>query len=271
MEGLHLILNWTALLLWVGARPGYSGAVGRRISLGGRLVRTGLPLVGVVLLLAGRAAFYDRFAAEVGWIPYLAMADYVLPFGQHDFAGKFAFSVATFGQWLVVYYYCLFFLSLIAPRPPVAEGWRRFLRSQLGPVHEWPATVRVALPVLGAAVWHYGLASWLGALQAFPVSMGPLGLQWVLVMTALNLQAVAWLALGVLGMFVIQNYVVLGGAELWRVTEAGGRALLRPLQALPLRTGRVDLAPLVAMGVVYGGGWLCAPGSLVWLSQRLPF
>ena len=32
----------------------------------------------------------------------------------------------------------------------MAEGWRRFLRSQLGPVHEWPATVRVALPVLGA-------------------------------------------------------------------------------------------------------------------------
>ena len=83
MEELHFILNWAALLLWIGARPGYPKATERRTSLRARLIRTGLPLTGVVLLLLGRAVFYDRFSAEVGWIPTLNLANYVLPFGHH--------------------------------------------------------------------------------------------------------------------------------------------------------------------------------------------
>jgi len=44
---------------------------------------------------------------------------------------------------------------------------------------------------------------------------------------------------------LIANYVYLGSSPLWDFTATTSRRLLTPLRRLPLRIGRLDLAPVI--------------------------
>jgi uncharacterized protein YggT (Ycf19 family) len=59
-----------------------------------------------------------------------------------------------------------------------------------------------------------------------------------------------YLVLGFLALYVVNSYVYLGDFPFLSFVNTTARGLLRPLRRLPLRIGRVDLAPLAGMALV---------------------
>ena len=59
-----------------------------------------------------------------------------------------------------------------------------------------------------------------------------------------------FLVVGFLALYVLNSYVYLGDFPFLNYVNTTTRGLLRPLRWLPLRIGRVDLAPLAGMALV---------------------
>jgi uncharacterized protein YggT (Ycf19 family) len=59
-----------------------------------------------------------------------------------------------------------------------------------------------------------------------------------------------FLVVGFLAVYVVNSYIYLGDFPFLNFVNTTARGLLRPLRPLPLRIGRVDLAPLAGMAVV---------------------
>ena len=82
-----------------------------------------------------------------------------------------------------------------------------------------------------------------------------------------------WLVWGyaigaVLILYVLSSYVYLGNAPFWSFINLTARNLLRPLSALPLRLGKIDLAPLLALALLAVLAWW-APAGLEWAYRKL--
>ena len=56
--------------------------------------------------------------------------------------------------------------------------------------------------------------------------------------------------MGFLALYVLNSYVYLGDFAFLDFVNTTSHGLLRPLRRLPLRVGRVDLAPLAGMALV---------------------
>jgi uncharacterized protein YggT (Ycf19 family) len=72
---------------------------------------------------------------------------------------------------------------------------------------------------------------------------------WHVALQGLLIGVALWVTLkfllpAVLFAHLIANYVYLGSSPLWDFTASTSKRLLRPLQRLPLRIGRLDLAPV---------------------------
>jgi hypothetical protein len=84
----------------------------------------------------------------------------------------------------------------------------------------------------------------------------------------------AWkfLIIGLLLLHVLNSYVHLGGHPFWNFVTLTAHNLLRGLAWLPLRAGKVDFAPLVAIALVWGMAWVLMNSrfSLFTLYQKLP-
>jgi len=285
MEWLHLILNLAALLLWIHWRdvpvstaPVKSKSPGVRFKrLGIRLARGSLGLLLLAMLLVGRAWFYHRIAPEVDWQPRLTLitytpqitADLSLPFAWADFTKQLAFSLVSFAGWLVRYNFVLVFCSVLKPEIDEARGWRHFLRGQLGLLDRLPALVKIPLALaLGAGV-HYGAAWWLVGLGIMPALAPEALLHLAGGMAVLDLRIVAWCAMVVLSLFVLNSYIYFGKHKFWKIIEATGHGLLRPFRLFPMKWGRVDFAPLAGLALAWGCALLIEPEQLNWLYQRL--
>jgi uncharacterized protein YggT (Ycf19 family) len=66
------------------------------------------------------------------------------------------------------------------------------------------------------------------------------------------------LLLGALVLYVLNSYIYFGAHPFWSFVENTGRRLLRPLAVLPLRVGRIDFAPALALALVWSAGWALA-------------
>jgi uncharacterized protein YggT (Ycf19 family) len=62
----------------------------------------------------------------------------------------------------------------------------------------------------------------------------------------------AWkhLIVGVLGLYFVSSYIFFGKQPFWQHLDLVARQLLVPLRLLPLRLGKIDLAPLVGIALV---------------------
>ena len=58
--------------------------------------------------------------------------------------------------------------------------------------------------------------------------------------------------MGVLILYLLNSFVYFGEQILWKNVEASGKRLLTPLSYLPLVVGKVDLAPFLALALMYG-------------------
>ena len=67
---------------------------------------------------------------------------------------------------------------------------------------------------------------------------------------------------------LVNSYVYLGEYSLWKFVNVATRELLRPVQWLPLRAGKIDFAPIAATVVVFVAAEFCQRG-LTRLYERL--
>jgi len=259
MALLDFILNLIGLLLWFNWRAARFDplSLSRPATLAGTIRRAEktafrrwhLPLV-LLGLLAVRAPLYVTFGAALNWTGKIDVGPIVVPFRAD--AGIYAmllFSFYSFGVVLVVFQIWALFLSLLKAAAPESDSLRQLLRLHLGRTENWPRLVKIVLPLVVVSVlwwlacWplnHFGMPAPPGILarceQALLVGIG-------------SYLALKYLLVGIFAAYFVHSYVFFGRHPFWQHLDLIARQLLRPIRSVPLRLGRLDFAPLVAIAL----------------------
>ena len=250
VAGLVLWLNWRAIPLTVQAPPG--------ASLASTLRRAGPPqpriyyLAGLILLLAARALFYWQLGGQVRWDARIPLGPTTVWF-RGDLLGRMAlFSLCSFGVAMGIFYLCLLLLSWVNGPAADAEPGQRLVRAHLGLLDRWPGAMKVLLPLVFTAALWFLLHPLLARLGMVPRDADS---HWRVLAQGAVIGLAAYLALkfflvGILALHLLNSYVYLGDVPIWSFVNTTARSLLRPLDWLPLRAGKVDFAPAVAIVVL---------------------
>jgi uncharacterized protein YggT (Ycf19 family) len=272
---VDFILNLAGLLLWLNWRSIRFDPLARRMpaTLMGTL-RPAVPkklrrwhlLVFLAALLLLRAVIYWWIGSQASWTGKLDLGVVVLSCRSDWFVRILVFSFFSFGLTLGIFYMWLLLLSLLAGPDPV----HRLVKIPLGRVDGWPRWAKIILPFVGTAILWW-LAGWLlGRLQILP-SASPAGRFQQALIIAADSYLLWKFPLGViLLLHLLNSYVYFGNLAFWKYVSATAQTILRPLHKLPLRLGKVDFAPLLALAILFFVAELAARG-LNQLYARLPF
>ena len=278
MEIVNLILNVAGVLLWINWLISPANAsLGVPTTLLGTLrraeqtnIRRWYVLALLPALLTIRAWAYWELSAANPWVPALNFEVFSVPFRTDIFKRAFSFSVLSFLLALALFCSWLLLLSVLNPRPTTPDPFGRFVRVLLGPIARFPRWLQVLLPLLIA------VPVWLGVsylLEWMRITPTPAHVWHRLEQGALiGLSSfLTWshvLAVLLLLQF-INTYVHLGEHPLWSYVNALTRTLLQPFRVIPMRFGKVDFTPLVALALIYllSGG---AERLLRWVNGKLP-
>ncbi len=277
MSVIDFILNLVGLLLWLNWRaiplPKTSAAGSL---LASTLKPAGPPrprafyLAALLLLLPGRAFFYWQVGEPIHWNPRIPLGPTTFWFRSDVFGRMLLFSVLSFAVALGIFYLCLLLLSWINGPISDADPAQRLVRAYLGSLDRWPGAMKLLLPLFFTA------AAWC-ALNPLFVNVGLVSRNahslWHVVAQGAVVGLAAYLVLkfflvAVLAMYLVNSYVYLGELPVWNFVNTTARALLRPLRWLPLRAGRIDFAPVLAIVVVLAAAQ-CSQRGLTALYQRL--
>jgi uncharacterized protein YggT (Ycf19 family) len=267
---VHFLLNVVGLLLWLRWREEVLES-SRRVA-GATLLST-LRKAGsapsqrwtCLGLLAGLAVLrglaYWHLGSAAGWNPSLDLGAITLPFRSDHLGRMMVFSIGSLALFTAQFYFWLLLLSVVNRKVPDSDPYQNRLRAHLGRVERWPAFLKLLLPVLlSASVW--AAVRWLlvkaGVLP--PARSGAPAVQQALLIALASLLVWKYLIAGVLLLHLATSYVYLGRAPFWNFISLTGRNLLSPVRWLPLRFGRIDLAPLLGAALVLFLGELAARG-----------
>ena len=258
---INFILNLAALLLWLGWRDARASLHGDGPGL--PLSRTLRPLgrsdllrwkyLGALLaLLPARALLYHWIGPTMRWTPGLDLGVIVPPFRSELFSRMLWFSVFSFGLTLACFYLSVLFLSIVNRRVPDIEPLQKIVRGYLGRVERWPTALKIFLPLaVAVGVWVAlsPLLVWLDIVPAAP-AWGVRIRQGFLIGVGMCLK---WkhVVASVLLLHFLNSHIYFGNHPLWTFVTVTARQMLSPLRRLPLRIGRVDFAPVVAIVAVY--------------------
>jgi uncharacterized protein YggT (Ycf19 family) len=271
---VDFILNLAGLLLWLNWRSIRFDPLAKRTpaTLMGTL-RPAAPqklrrwhlLVFLAGLLFLRAVIY-RWIAPF-WIGKLDLGVIVTPFRSDWFLGILTFSFLSFGLTLGVFYIGLLFLSLLSGPDPIHS----LVKIPLGRVDGWPRWAKILLPLFGAAVLWW-LASWLLVwLQILPPSVSVAQRLEQSVVIGLDSYLVWKFPAGaLLSLYLLNSYIYFGRHPFWKYVSVTAQKILVSLKKIPLRAGKVDFAPVVAMGLLFLLAEFAGRG-LNYLYVRLPF
>lgn len=261
MSLIDFILNVAGLLLWLNWRAWALDPLARTTpaTLAGTLRRTGSTrlrrwhfLLALAGLLVIRALFYWQLGPALNWTAGLNLIATRLPFQSDFFSRMLLYSALSFARLLFIFLLWLLLLSLLNRETGAGLALTRHLRLHLGPVDRWPWPVKLLLPFLaGAALWwvlNWALAT--GGLAPRPPAVWPQMGQAALVGVGAYL-AWKYLIVGLLLLHWLNTYVHFGRHPVWDHVHALARRLLWPLKPIPLRVGKADFAPIVAMAVVF--------------------
>ena len=278
MRIVDFILNLAGLLLWINwVMMTASPATGTPITLLGTLRparrsawRNSYFLATLPLLLTVRAWVYWEIAGTTAWTPKLNLGVMVIAFRCDLFLRAFTFSVLSFGAALGLFYLWLLLLSVLNGRPPSPDPFGRFVRMMLGPIGRLSAWLKLLLPVIGTCLLWLLLSLLFVRMNLLPRPDSLLHqIEQGLLMGLMACLTWSHLVAGTLLLHLVHSYVHLGEHPLWGYVNSVARTFLTPFRQLPLRLGKVDFAPVVALGLVY----LVARGGehlLVTVYQRLP-
>jgi len=266
MNLADLLLNLAALLLWWGwrasgfARPAAPALVTLTALLRPARrpwYRRAVYLAGLGGLLALRSWLYWRVGSQVHWVATMNLTIIVLQFKSASLGRMALYSLGSFLLALALFHLWLLLLSVVNRRMPDTDRLQQQVRLHLGWVEHWPVWLKLLGPwVLAAGLW-CAANPWLAALGLVERPASAFGLcRQALVIGAVTFLTWKYLLLAVLFVYFVNNYVYLGAGAFWGYLSDSGRNLVAPLRALPLRVGKLDLAPLAAMAVVFWGfGW----------------
>ena len=273
---INSILNLAGLLLWLGWRDVTSGSLLQNSTT--PLVRTlrqaGTSVMarrkylgGLAGLLLLRALIYGWIGPAVNWTPKLDLVAIVIPFRSEFFGRMLLFSLCSFGAMLAGFYLSLLLISLVNRSVPDTEPLQKFVRSHLGYFERLPWLVKLLLPLAVATLLRLGLSPLLGWWGILPsaVTVGAAVKQGLLIGLGALLVWKHVIATFLL-LYFLNSYVYFGGNPLWNFVNLTTRRLLAPLRWLPLRFGRMDLAPVVGIVLVF----LLAELAGYWLPKIYP-
>jgi len=278
MQLLHFILNVAALLLWVNWRGmGFKEYVPYRSTLVHTLRSAELRptqrwryLVALVGLLTIRGMLYQQVGAALKWVPVLDLGVLTLPFRSdlpwrmtlYSFLG-FVVVWLGFQLWLLL-------LSIVNRSTPDTQTVQHLVRLHLGPVEYWPVSLKLILPPLAGVLLWLPVHPLLTAVGILPSATSfKLVLEQGLVLGLASFLAWKYLILGILGVHLLNSYIYLGRSPFLDLASATARHLLAAIAWLPLRLGRIDLAPVIMAGLVWIASWGFEFG-LVALFRKLP-
>jgi uncharacterized protein YggT (Ycf19 family) len=164
----------------------------------------------------------------------------------------FSFSLLSFGVALAVFYIWLLLLSLMNQRAADSDPLQRMVRLNLGRVDRWPAWLKLLLPLLGAIVVWLILSPLLARVGLIPHPPSLLRQMEQGALVGIS-GYLSWKYLigGLLFLHLLNSYVYFGNSPFWNFINLTARNLLRPLDRLPLRFGRIDFAPLAGIAFVF--------------------
>ena len=265
LAGLLLWLNWRSIRFDPLAKRTPATLMGTLRPAAPKKLRRWHLLVFLAGLLFLRALIY-RWIAPF-WIGKLDLGVVAPSFRSDWCGGMLAFSFLSFGLTLGILYVGLLFLSLLAGPEPVHS----LVKIPLGRVDGWPRWAKILLPLFATALLWWltsWLLVWLHVLPP-PVSVAQ-RLEQSLVI-GLDGYLIWKFPLGaLLVLHLLNSYVYFGKHPLWKYVGVTAQKILRPLNALPLRLGRVDFAPVLGIAIVFFAAEGIGRG-LVWAYAKLPF
>ena len=275
---IDFLLNIVGLLLWFNWRAsGLRLAAPGVVSLAATIQRTEaieprrwFSFGCLIALLIIRALLYCQIGSKVNWIATLDLTAIALPFRSDLLSRMFLFSLLSFFVSLAAVYASLLLLSVINEKSRTTDYFSRLITLQLGWIGRWVWPLRFLLaPIAAGLLWMS--ASWLFVrLGILPAPRNATHAWQIAGIMALCI-LVAWKYVVVifLGLHLVNTYVYLGSSSFWQFVTLTGNRLCLPLRWLPLRIGKLDLAPaLLIVGVLIGAHY--ASAQLVQLYRRLP-
>jgi uncharacterized protein YggT (Ycf19 family) len=277
MGAVDFILNLAGLLLWLNWRSNRFDPLVKRLpaTLTGTL-RPAAPkklrrwhlLAFIAVLLLLRAVIYWWIGRETSWAGKLNLGVTVLWFsnGSHliHFYRMVSFSFLSFALTLWIFYIWLLLLSILAGPLPI----HGLVTIPLGRADGWPRWVKAILPFFATAIswWLVSwLLNWLGVLT--PISMAG-RFQQSLVLGISSYLLWKFPLGAILLLHLLNSYIYFGKHPLWKYISATAQTVLRPLKHIPLRIGKVDFAPLLALAILFFVAELAGRG-LIALYARL--
>jgi uncharacterized protein YggT (Ycf19 family) len=262
LSSIDFILTVAGLLLWLNWRSARLDPFNRGIpaTLAGT-VRRAEPmrlkrwhfLAALAALLIIRAWFYEHIGAAANWTPKLNLTVVTPAFplvshGHDFFLSALIFSLASFFRLLLIFYVWLLSIAMLNRRETNPDPLQKLLLVQLGKVGRWPVPVQLISSVLAiSALWalFHPLLLHIGVTTSVH-SNGVLLAQGA-VLSLIAFLTLKFLLIALLAVHLVITYVYLGANPVWEFINTTSRNLLAPLNRLPLRFGRIDLAPILGI------------------------
>jgi uncharacterized protein YggT (Ycf19 family) len=209
-----------------------------------------LAVLAAVLLL--RAIIYWQLGGSLGWTPSLYLGAIAVPFRSDFLKLTILFSLLSFALALFVFYLWLLLLSIVNGQAPDAEPLQKFVRLHLGWIDRFPWPVKLALPLAVTLLLWYLISMLLAGWQIIPApASSDLRLKQGVVIGLGGYLSWKYVIGAFLALCLVNTYVYLGEHPFWNFVSVTGRKLVRPLQPLHLRIGKVDFAPVIGIAIVF--------------------
>jgi hypothetical protein len=260
MSVIDFILNLVCLMLWLNwratrldplVRPSAATLVGTLRRADPYRLRPWYFLSALPALLLLRAWIYWKIGPAVDWTPRLDLGVIALPFRSDLFRTALWFSLLGFVRILLIFYCWMLVLSAVNLKAAALDPILRMIRLQLGRVAGLPAWIQIMIPLfLVSGLW--------AAFQPVLIQAGITNrahsnlhlLERCLLIGVSIYFSLKYLLPAILLAHLISSYVYLGPNPLWTFVGTTSRNLLAPLNWLPLRFRRLDLAPVIGMVLI---------------------
>jgi uncharacterized protein YggT (Ycf19 family) len=280
MALIDFILDLAGLLLWLNWRSAHFDPLAKSppATLVGTLRRAEPSrlkrwhfLAAVALLLLFRGWLYWQIGAAVDWTPTLKLGAISISVRSDLLSRALLFSLLSFGATLIVFYLWLLFFSVVNGRSEEAEPLQKLVRLHLGWIERWPWPIKLVLPLFAVALLWYALNPLLIRWEIIPpANSATHRLEQAGVISLGVYLAWKYLITGLLLLYLLNSYVYLGNHPFWNFLTVTGRNTLAPFRMLPLRLGKIDFAPVLAIAAVLVASRFAERGLTI-LYRHLPF
>ena len=271
MSWVVYILDLAGLLLWLSFRRVGADPTRPAGTLLGNLRpaapvphRSWTSLLALVLMLALRPLLLVLLATLLDSTPSWAPGPTVIAFRADDWLRLYLFSTLSFVWTALTGYAVLLAFCGLSRGITELNSFAEFAENLAGPIGRVPVVLMVVFPIFAGALLWSGVRHLLEWQHLLPST----GAGWLLVGQSCLMGLAVWLPLRWVAVLVlvlrfVHNYVYLGEHAVWTLVQTIGRRLEFPLAWIPARVGRMDLVPLLTAGVYWFAGEMASRG-LAW-------